>query len=256
MVGRIGFLGFLITVSNLKNYLVPIYLLLTKIFVQLMVPDPSDFPTNVNGVHAVILRRLWSMQRVSSDELRTLTGQSEWARRTRELRGEFGYPIVKERMGGVNYYRLTGHIPLFPRRRRPYFSRRQKEVILSDCGPRCAICGMDAEGSSVDEVSTSLMWDHRVPFDHGGETDADNGQPLCRNCNNLKKQACSTCWSDDGCTDCLYAYPERAENIVIVELDDEAIDRLLEYAQEKDVSIQEAARRLLKNQLSTSDGSG
>ena len=210
-----------------------------------MASDLSDHPTNVGGVYAKILKLLWSGEPVPSDELRDHVGQPEWARRTRELRNEFGYPINVFIDRGTTYYQLTGHMPLFATRRRPYFSKADKSVILRRGGPKCAICKLRANGSSMEDVEQTLMWDHRIPFDKLGDTVASNGQLLCRNCNNLKKQACGTC-VQEGCDGCLFAYPEKSANIVVIELDDDALARAKSEAAEQVITVLEVISKLIK----------
>lgn len=213
-----------------------------------MEPEFSDFPKNISGVHGKILKRLWSMEWVSSENIKNHVNQSEWARRTRELRKEFGYLIEEKVIGGKHFYRLASRKSMYPTRRRPYFTKSQKEQILKRYGPKCAICKIVAKGNTLEEVGEVLMWDHKIPFDRLGETEVDNGQPLCRDCNNLKKQACGTCMRED-CNGCLFAYPERSKNIVVLEMDKDTMLRIRNYATEKGLTIPEAISRLVKTHL-------
>jgi hypothetical protein len=166
------------------------------------------------------------------------------------LRGEFGYPIEREVRNGEFHYRLTGHTPTFATRRRKYFSEKQKREILARCGPRCAICKQEAPGPTLSEVSETLMWDHRVPFDNLGETTSKNGQPLCRDCNNIKRQACSTCPRID-CTGCLWAYPERATGRLLVSFSEEDYTVLKSLADKQKISVTEEVEKILSDAIRT-----
>ncbi len=61
------------------------------------------------------------------------------------------------------------------------FTAAQKSEILKASGYRCAMCGVtEAEGAT-------LHADHIVPRSKGGKATVDNGQALCSQHNNLKK---------------------------------------------------------------------
>jgi len=97
----------------------------------------------------------------------------------------------------------------------------------------------------VEEVEETLMWDHKIPFDRNGDTVTSNGQPLCRNCNNLKKQACGTCVRDT-CEGCLFAFPEESANIVVLAMDEDTLARIRSYAASHGTPIPVAISELIK----------
>lgn len=179
---------------------------------------PDSIPPNLRGVYRTILEMLWGMEWVSSKDILGKTGQAEYARRIRELRGEFGYPIAQRTVGGEHHYRLEGRTPAFSTRRRKYFSDKDKREIVARDGFRCNICRQEGDG-------VQLMWDHRIPFDCGGETDSLNGQILCVTCNNIKRRACGSC-AKETCEGCLFAYPEKGMHLIVIDLGSGLHERL------------------------------
>ncbi len=61
------------------------------------------------------------------------------------------------------------------------FTAAQKAEILRNGGYRCAMCGVTEREGAV------LHADHIVPRSKGGTAEVDNGQVLCSQHNNLKK---------------------------------------------------------------------
>lgn len=201
----------------------------------------EPIPSSARGVYRLILEMLWNMEWVPSKEILERTGQAEYARRIRELRGEFGYPIAQLIMGGTPHYRLESRAPSFRTRRRKYFTERQKKDISARDGEKCNICTRNGD-------AVQLMWDHRVPFEYGGETDSANGQMLCVTCNNIKRKACGSC-ANESCDKCLFARPELGRGLVIVDLDETMRARLAEISVELGMTPVEVASKFIRDAL-------
>lgn len=205
----------------------------------------ETIPPKLRGVYRTILEMLWEMEWVSSKDILKQTGQAEYARRIRELRGEFGYPIAQKMMEGEPHYRLEGRTPAFLTRRRKYFSEREKKEITGRDGIICNICKQRGEG-------VQLMWDHRIPFDCGGDTNGRNGQILCVTCNNIKRRACGSC-TKDSCDECLFAYPEKGGDLMIIDLGRDLHQKLSALSIRKGLSEAECARDLIEKGLRIRD---
>lgn len=208
--------------------------------------DPTaDTPQNVTGVHRKILEKLWSMEWVPSKELLALTGQAEYARRVRELRGEWGYSIEEEIVNGEHHYRLANQKPRSEARRRQYFTPKQKGEITARDGVSCNLCKYVPPNGRIEGA---LMWDHRTPLDKGGDTTAANGQLLCVSCNNLKRRTCGEC-PREGCSECLLSHPEHAAGSCILAFDKDTWTRLRARADGEGVTPQELVGRIVKRHL-------
>lgn len=123
-------------------------------------------------------------RKVTNEELRYVAGEkTEWARRVRELRTEFGWPIATKTTGlpdlGVGVYVLQAD------RQSPEHDRRipddvRREVLRRD-GYRCKACGW-----SHDEWSASdprhLEIHHIKHHAKGGENIEGNLKTLCTVC--------------------------------------------------------------------------
>lgn len=121
---------------------------------------------------------------VTNEELRYVSGdKTEWARRVRELRTEFGWPIATKTTGqpdlGIGVYVLQAD------RQSPEHDRKipddiRGEVLRRD-GYRCKDCGW-----SHDEWNPSdprhLELHHVKHHVHGGENVEDNLKALCTRC--------------------------------------------------------------------------
>ncbi len=68
-----------------------------------------------------------------------------------------------------------------PKRRRD-FNLRERFIIFKRDNFRCCICGR----SPATTIGLELQADHIKPWSKGGETTIDNGQTLCRDCNEGK----------------------------------------------------------------------
>lgn len=202
--------------------------------------SPKDeIPLEIKGVHRKILAALWDQKWVSTDRLLKLTSQGQFARRVRELRNEFGFPIEAKIKNGEYFYHLQSRHPKSPTRRRPYFTPSQKKEIVAKTGTICNICKQKPKDNAA------LMWDHRIPFNKGGETSAENGQLLCAFCNNLKRQACGIC-NAPNCENCLFSYPEIAQMTCVLGFDDRLWKFISEAARDEKLSPQEFIISLVK----------
>lgn len=141
-----------------------------------------------NGARQRILDYLLAHigQVVSSEQLREVAGVSEWARRLRELRDEFGYRILSHNDKATlrpGEYILENSEPTAASERA--ISAAQRARILSRDGFTCQICG--ATQGDIDSTNPArklrLHVDHIVPVSSGGSNDDSNLRTLCSACN-------------------------------------------------------------------------
>ncbi|WP_337995905.1 HNH endonuclease signature motif containing protein [Oleispirillum naphthae] len=121
-------------------------------------------------------------QRITSEELRYVAGnRSEWARRTRELRTEEGWPIVTCFNGDpslpVGVYVLVRDV------QGPAHDRHIKEIVrrevLQRDGHRCRWAGCGWSQADYDKDPRYLEVHHIRHHAAGGSNDGDNLVTLC-----------------------------------------------------------------------------
>lgn len=144
----------------------------------------NDIRRSDGGVQAKLLRffRENVGHPITSEELRYVSGDtSEWARRTRELRTEEGWPIVTKFTGdptlsmGVYVLARDEQSPAHDRHI-PEITRR--EVMKRDgWGCRWLGCGWTIEDNHKDP--RFLEAHHLVQHAHGGSNEAENLVTLC-----------------------------------------------------------------------------
>jgi 5-methylcytosine-specific restriction endonuclease McrA len=113
-------------------------------------------------------------------------GITEWARRVRELRDEFGYQVQSHKDSSdlkPGQYRLvsTKRVPAFARN----ISKETRAVVLERNGYTCQMCGL-AAGDPDPFVSTRtvrLTMGHIKDKSKGGTDTPDNLRAICTNCN-------------------------------------------------------------------------
>jgi hypothetical protein len=123
---------------------------------------------------------------VSSDEIRKAASSSEWARRLRELRDEFGYQILSHkdrRQLKPGQYLLETDVrnPVLPRT----ISKETRAFILERNGYTCQMCGLAA--SDPDPLHPGqkirLTMGHIIDKSKGGTDRPENLRAVCTNCN-------------------------------------------------------------------------
>lgn len=122
----------------------------------------------------------------SKDLQKIAGGQSEWARRIRELRGEEGYQILthndREDLKPGQYLLLTAKpIPAFERG----ISKETRAYVLDRNGSTCQSCGAVAgEPHPYDKTrKTRLHIGHILDKSMGGTDEPANLRALCSVCN-------------------------------------------------------------------------
>lgn len=113
-------------------------------------------------------------------------GITEWARRVRELRDEYGYQIQSHKDSNElkpGQYRLISkkRIPAFNRS----ISKETRAAVLERNGYTCQMCGL-AAGDPDPYVLTRtvrLTMGHIKDKSKGGTDTADNLRAVCTNCN-------------------------------------------------------------------------
>jgi hypothetical protein len=140
------------------------------------------------GSRASVLRFLLkNMGRVvSSDEIRHAAGTSEWARRLRELRDEFGYAILthkdrRELKPGQYLLETDVRLPVLPRS----ISKETRAFVLERNGYTCQMCGLAAGDPDPFHpgLKTRLTMGHIIDKSKGGKDTPGNLRAVCTNCN-------------------------------------------------------------------------
>jgi len=123
---------------------------------------------------------------VTSDQIRRAAGSSEWARRLRELRDDFGYRILshKDRRDlKPGQYLLVTDIrdPVLPRN----ISKETRAFVLERNGYTCQMCGLAA--GDLDPLHPGqkirLTMGHIIDRSKGGTDTPENLRAACTNCN-------------------------------------------------------------------------
>jgi hypothetical protein len=123
-------------------------------------------------------------QKVTGEELKYLAkDRSEWARRVRELRTEFGWPVVTRNTGRPDLE--VGVYLLEADRQSPEHDRRipdpiKREVLRRD-QYTCQTCNWNHDMSNRSDPR-HLELHHIKPHAEGGENTADNLISLCTVC--------------------------------------------------------------------------
>lgn len=124
---------------------------------------------------------------VHSDEIREASGNaSEWARRLRELRDEFGFQILSNRdradlSPGEYLLETDVRLPVFPRS----ISNESRAFVLERNGYTCQMCGLAAGDSDPFHpgLKVRLTMGHIIDKSKGGADTPENLRAVCSNCN-------------------------------------------------------------------------
>jgi len=113
-------------------------------------------------------------------------GITEWGRRVRELRDEFGYQIQSHKDSAdlkPGQYRLISamRVPAFTRS----ISKETRAVVLERNGYTCQMCGLAAGDPDpfFPGRTVRLTMGHIKDKSKGGTDTADNLRAICTNCN-------------------------------------------------------------------------
>lgn len=150
---------------------------------------PNRNNEKVEGSRARILRFfLANVGRVvGKDEIRGASGNaSEWARRLRELRDEFGYQILshkdrRELRPGQYLLETDKPLPVLPRG----ISKETRAWVLERNSYTCQMCGLAASDPDPFHpgLKVRLTMGHIVDKSKGGTDSPDNLRAVCTNCN-------------------------------------------------------------------------
>jgi hypothetical protein len=124
---------------------------------------------------------------VGKDEIRKASGNaSEWARRLRELRDEFGYQILshkdrRELKPGQYLLDTDVRLPAMPRS----ISKETRAFVLERNGYTCQMCGLAAADPDPFHpgLKVRLTMGHIIDKSKGGTETAENLRAVCTNCN-------------------------------------------------------------------------
>jgi hypothetical protein len=123
---------------------------------------------------------------VDSDQIRRAAGASEWARRLRELRDEFGYQIMSHKdrndlKPGEYLLETDVRLPVVPRS----ISKETRGFVLERNGYTCQMCGLAAADPDPFHpgIKVRLTMGHIIDKAKGGTDTPDNLRAICTNCN-------------------------------------------------------------------------
>ncbi len=124
---------------------------------------------------------------VGKDEIRQASGNaSEWARRLRELRDEYGYQILshkdrRELKPGQYLLETDKRLPALPRA----ISKETRAWVLERNGYTCQMCGAGAGDDDPYHpgLKIRLTMGHIIDKDKGGKDTPENLRAVCTNCN-------------------------------------------------------------------------
>ena len=142
-----------------------------------------------SGSRARILRFLLANvgRVIGKDEIRKASGNaSEWARRLRELRDEFGYRVLSHKDRGElkpGEYILESdkRLPMIPRS----ISKEARAFVLERNGYTCQMCGLAAADPDPFHpgIGVRLTMGHIIDKSKGGLDSVNNLRAVCTNCN-------------------------------------------------------------------------
>ena len=168
----------------------------------------------------IILKMLWDMEWVEGADIFKAVQQTYYDRRIRELR-ESGWQI---QTSGTKYL-LKSHEKLAGKERKYPSAKQKRQVFERDKGV-CQICGTQ---------DLHIQFDHKVPQERLGKTEASNLQLLCRTCNVEKRGVCKRCMLET-CNGCPYAYPEMFGGRFVVMVNKSLMQKIREDAHQKSLS--------------------
>lgn len=125
---------------------------------------------------------------VESSEVQAATGNaSEWARRLRELRDQFGYQILSHkdrtdlRPGQYLLETAERASHIMPRS----ISKETRAWVLERNGYTCQMCGLAAGDADPYNAArkVQLVMGHIIDKSKGGGDDPNNLRAVCTNCN-------------------------------------------------------------------------
>lgn len=118
---------------------------------------------------------------ITGEELKYVSNISDWPRRVRELRTEYGWPIFTKATGRpdlpIGYYVLSEdkQEPVHDR----HISASVRVAVLDRDANSCRKCGWPKSGSTGDTLRHQLELHHITHHQHGGENELDNLMTLC-----------------------------------------------------------------------------
>jgi len=123
-------------------------------------------------------------KKITGEELKYLAkNRSEWGRRVRELRTEFGWPVMTRNSGRPDL--AVGVYLLEADRQSPKHDRQIKDAVKRDVlrrdGYRCTKCNWSHEEWNRSDPR-HLELHHEKPHSEGGENTEDNLITLCTVC--------------------------------------------------------------------------
>jgi len=130
---------------------------------------------------------------VAGEELRYVAGDdsTEWARRVRELRTEFGWPVFTNKSGRLDL--ANGMYVLETDRQAAVHDRRIPDSVrvgvLQRDGQACVLCGWSRGALSPGDPRQFLELHHIVHHVHGGNQQPENLITLCNVCHDAEHKS-------------------------------------------------------------------
>jgi hypothetical protein len=149
----------------------------------------ANIPAEVgSGSRAKVLQYLLANigNVVDSNQIRKAAGTSEWARRLRELRDEFGYQILSHKdrrhlRPGQYLLETDTRNPALPRS----ISKETRAFVLERNGYTCQMCGLAASDPDPlhPGLKIRLTMGHIIDKSKAGTDTPENLRAVCTNCN-------------------------------------------------------------------------
>ncbi len=208
---------------------------------------------------------------ITSQELKDVYGYNHPPRAIRDVR-EYGIPVVTYRVQGTDGKSIAAYKfgnlnskknALSKLTGRTVLSKALKQALIKKYGAKCFIY--------LEEMDEAfLQIDHRVPYEIGGEHDADNIESfmlLSPSANRAKALVCKHCanWKNkdrDFCLRCFWAHPEdythvagKIEKVITILFSGDEIEdynRIVHASGDsRDESVTATIKKILHKHLST-----
>jgi hypothetical protein len=151
-----------------------------------MTNNPPEFGSGSRArILAFLLANVGKV--VTSTEIRKASGDaSEWARRLRELRDEFGFQVLshkdrRELKPGQYILETDVRLPALPR----LISKETRAFVLERNGYTCQMCGLGAGDPDPfhPSLKVRLVLGHIIDKSKNGPDTPGNLRAVCTNCN-------------------------------------------------------------------------
>lgn len=150
---------------------------------------PNDLEKKLSSKQRVLNFLLENVGKVvTSDQIRNAANASEWARRLRELRDQYGYQIQSHKDRAdlkPGQYVLASEKPTSYVFSGSGISKETRAFVLERNGYTCQSCGLGASDPDPFHPGRKvrLTMGHIIDKSKGGNDTRDNLRAICTNCN-------------------------------------------------------------------------